>query len=705
MKRTVAFIISFLAIIAGITIIMPFDQSVFVKAEDSGQTQYVAEINQQGYESFLDAISDANNSTEEEVTIYLLQDVVISSTITINKKISIVGSHSFIRSKDDTETTVNENFSGTLFTVNSGASLTLNGGLTIDGSNNWVFKETEYKKELDYITRYHSDEEFRATAEAPKDFDGYSFVVPEEGAPTATAPMFNVSGELVIYNTTIKNNLGKSGNGSATLINLVKDKGSLILNGGAKILHNATSHRGTVLTILDETTVEMNDGAEICGNYSAYNGGCIYNNGGTMTMNGGKINNNYAVRTNGTVTMLYQNNATFIMKGGEICGNSGLKASGAGHCCPIYLHSTGIMEMTGGSVCHNIGMTVGGIMAMNKTSKLTISGGYVGNNTNVLAGEANKDYSMYDTISECPDILNLATTVILGGTFAQDVTDLCAPEYYYEYDEETQTGSVNKCPGHIYKDTKCSICQFECPSEHTVIANNEDKTIHVFCNGECKYDATIRLEAPQNLTYTGNEKSAVLYGEVVGMSDITYNTADGKAPIEIGEYTATITCEGETISVDFSIVESTPIINIALPTQEILPDKNLTFSLSIFHESDENAQNLPTDFVLKYRIDNEETLHEINGLELMLPSDLKIGQKVYVYVETAKIDDKYTEAQSNVIELTVGEVYNKVEEKPETNKSNLGLILGIIAIVLFVIASVVTVFIIWYIKVKKKTKK
>ena len=705
MKAIKIFIISFCVIIINFAINISFNHPIIVKAEDNDQTQYVAQIDEQGYESFLDAIDTANNSTEEEININLLKDVVLNSTVTINKKISISGNCSIIRAKDDKATEINENFSGTLFTISSGASLTLKDGLTVDGSNNWIFKEVEYKKELDYITRYNSDEEFRATAEAPKDFTGYAFVEPEEGAPTATAPMFNVSGELVIYNTTIKNHLGKLGNNSATLINLVKDKGSLKLNDGAKIIHNATSHRGTVITILDETIVEMNDGAEICGNYSAYNGGCIYNNGGTMTMNGGKINNNYAVRTNGTVTMLYQNNATFIMKGGEVCGNSGLKADGAGHCCPVYLHSTGIMEMTGGSVCHNIGMTVGGIFAMNATSKLTISGGFVGNNINISAGEANQSSSMYDLISDRPDILNLATTVISGGEFTQDVTDICAPEYYYEYNEETKMGSVKKCPGHIYKDTKCLTCQFKCPSEHTCVANNEDKTIHMFCNGDCKYDSTIRLEAPKNLTYTGNEISATLYGEMVDISEIFYNTADGKAPIDIGEYTASITCGSQTISVDFEIVESTPIINIALPTQEILPEKNLTFSLEIFHESDSNAQNLPTDFVLKYKIDNEETIYENNGLNLTLPSGLEMGQKVYVYVETAKVDNKYTEAKSNIIELTVGQIYNKVEEKTETNNPGLGMGLGITAIVLFIIISIVTTFIIWHIKVKRKIKK
>lgn len=360
----------------------------------------VAVINNTYYDTLSDAVAAANEMDSAVVTI--VADIVLSAQLTVSGNLTITGAHTITRAST---------YLGALFTVSSGATLTLDGGLTIDGAHEWIFKEAEYNAALEA-------ERAASTKDELVKYSGLAFATKVSGAPTATSRMFTVSGDLVINNVTIKNHMGNGANG----VFIINKAGSLTLNDGALIAHNATNNQSTIVYISDESYFTMNEGSKITDNYFAVNGGLILNKGGLFTMNGGEISHNYGVNCNGTVIMLYQNSPIFIMNGGEICYNSSLVGSGAGWCSAIYLHQQGIMEMHGGSIHHNDGGQTGGITTFRTDTKLTITGGYVGDNTAriaVVAGDAGV-IGKQDVM----DYYNVST--ITGGVFTQDVSEHCA---------------------------------------------------------------------------------------------------------------------------------------------------------------------------------------------------------------------------------------------------------------------------------------
>ena len=639
----------------------------------------VAEIEGQGYATLQEALEVANAS-DTATTIKLLKDVALAAKLVINKDVTIEGNYTITRQLDDSTTTdVDETYKGRLFEISLGAKLTLDGRITIDGANNWIFKETEYFAEFQYRLDYYEGR-LPEGSPAPSAFYGFAFVTPEEGAPIVNDHLIVVNGEIVINSATLTNHCGE---GEKNVLRLGKEA-IATLNNGAKIVHNAISSRGTSIFMADNSLVYINEGAEISGNYAAYNGGSVYNNGGTITMNGGKINNNYGVRTNGIAIMLHQNSATLIMNGGEICGNSGLPADGAGHCCAIYLHSTGIMEMNGGSICHNTGMTNGAVMVMSSNAKLNITGGYIGENKNIYA--SNPNYESLDLILGHADILNFGTTKITGGTFTQDVTEYCEEEYYYLPISEGK-GIVSKCTTHEFVDSVCTVCTYECPHsttavgdkpatcaekaycsvcqnvygellEHnyTCVANDEENTLHVTCDKGCGYDETLKIEVPTELVYNGNSKPAVLSGEIVNMPVVEYDTVDGQAPVEAGTYTATIKYEDKSVSVEYTIVPAIPVMTITSPTPAIIPGTSMVLKVEIKNPENEGLEDLPENFVIKYKVGTSDQIYEIAGLRLTIPSDVALGQSIYVYVENEEVAGKYGVGQSNVLTLYVGQI-------------------------------------------------
>jgi hypothetical protein len=97
----------------------------------------------------------------------------------------------------------------------------------------------------------------------------------------------------------------------------------------------------------------MNMGSKIIGNSSSgYNGGGVYVENGTFTMNGGEISSNTSSNIGGGVNVV---NGTFIMNGGKISGNTA-KDYGGG----VSVSTKGTFTMKDGEISGNTATTSGG---------------------------------------------------------------------------------------------------------------------------------------------------------------------------------------------------------------------------------------------------------------------------------------------------------------------------------------------------------
>jgi uncharacterized repeat protein (TIGR02543 family) len=160
---------------------------------------------------------------------------------------------------------------GSLFTVDSGITLTLDNNITLQGRND----------------------------------------------NNASLVLVNTGGTLVI-NTGAKitgNKTSSSGGGV-----YVENNATFTMNGG-EISGNTVSgyNYGGGVYVSSSGTFTMHDG-DISGNYAVYSGGVNVNNSANFTMYGGKISGNTASYYGGGVYV--RGSGTFTMNGGEISGNS-----------------------------------------------------------------------------------------------------------------------------------------------------------------------------------------------------------------------------------------------------------------------------------------------------------------------------------------------------------------------------------------------
>ncbi len=347
------------------------------------------------YDELVSAINQANTSGGAVIT--LTADITVTAAFpNITADVVIKGAHTLLRDNA---------YKLGFFVISAGASLTLDGGLVIDGNNEWILKEAEYQ----------------ATLDAQKEgvvstYEGFALVTLESGAPVATTRIFSISGTLNMNNVTVQNHVGNtSGNAGVAIVNA---NGEWNLNSGAKLIHNATGYNGTIAHLSAGSSFNINGGALISDNYFARNGGLINNRGGIMTMNGGKIINNRGIRSNGTVVMLHDSGSAFYLNGGEISGNVAPYGSGAGHACPIYVYTDAVFVMTGGTISDNTGYNFGGIKAQPSAKSVIISGGYI------IDNKEYKNNGYHDIYCDTPSIAS-----ITGGTFSHDVIEYTAPNH------------------------------------------------------------------------------------------------------------------------------------------------------------------------------------------------------------------------------------------------------------------------------------
>ena len=376
---------------------------------------YVAQVGDQGYMTLREAVKAAND-IEGDATVTLLKDVELGEKLTISGNVTIEGAYTITRA---------DSYTGTLFTVNAGATLTLDGGLVIDGGNEWTYVEVDGQKKFIYeAENYVEGKGYDSLAE---------FVTAEPDAPVATADMIAVSGTLVLNSVTIQNQWGKDG---ANVVDLAGGA-SLTMNSGAVITHNITNGQGPAVYMSTDSHFTMNGGAIAWNGGRHHGGGAVSNHGGYMVMEGGSISNNFSVNGMGVAIFIYDTrahdkikNPNFTMNGGTISSNVCLPGTSANANGTAIYARNGIMEMNGGSISDNYGRNFAGVGV--GSVALTITGGSIVNNQNL---KGNTDTTNHD-------LIGANDTKITGGEFTQDVSAWVAPGYALTYNEETNTFSV-----------------------------------------------------------------------------------------------------------------------------------------------------------------------------------------------------------------------------------------------------------------------
>jgi uncharacterized repeat protein (TIGR02543 family) len=215
------------------------------------------------------------------------------------------------------ERTVSLSSTGSLFTVKSGVTLTLDNNVTLSGTSD------------------------------------------------NTASLVQVDDGALVMNTGSKIHGNTSPLGGGVYINY----GAFTMNGGTisgntVVSSNSFRGGGGVYVYADSSTITMSGGT-ISGNtvspssYSSlYGGGGVYVYSGTFTMSGGTIRDNtaFSLTGGGGGVYVYDITGTFTMTGGTITGNTAGSCDGGG----VHAHY-GTFTMTGGTISGNTASRGGGV--------------------------------------------------------------------------------------------------------------------------------------------------------------------------------------------------------------------------------------------------------------------------------------------------------------------------------------------------------
>lgn len=323
----------------------------------------VCKIGDTDYSSLSDAISAANNAGSA-TTIILTSDITLNEKLTISGNVTIQGAYTMTRA---------DTYKGTLFTVNSGASLDLCGGIVIDGGNEWTFLETEYFAALNSGNRVSNS--------------SVSYTQYETNAPVANAVMIEANGNVTLNSATIQNNAGSG-------VFSVKSGATLSLTNA--IIQKITKSGSSCFADVDSgCKVIINSGTEIryCHNHGG-NGTLSYMRGESI-MNGGKIHHNSGVDNNGSVFMLYGSSASLTMESGEIYNNHALYGTNNGWNPVFYVYGNGsTFTMNGGSIYNNSSTKIGAIGNNGSNSTVNLNGGSITNNSST-SGLTGDDLFLY----------------------------------------------------------------------------------------------------------------------------------------------------------------------------------------------------------------------------------------------------------------------------------------------------------------------
>ena len=319
-------------------------------------------------------------------------------------------------------------------------------------------------------------------------------------------------------------------------------------------------------------------GGTITGNETVHGAGVFCwgssSNPSTFIMYGGKITNNHATYSGSDINVKPSGGGVFLreyskfeMYGGEITGNTAPYGGGV-YCGAIISPNTAEMILHGGKITGNTATYGGGVYFKDKAfqvtgkGKVTITDNTGNGGKNVVlfdgkiiqvTGKLHEDTrigvrSFHNPTDGNPITIAKATDGgwIQKGNFTSDI-----PDYGIALSED---GKIVQLQTHQHS--------------WEYIVSQDGTTITEHCTAEnCGLPegngGSVIIKAPaDNLIYDGKGKAAVLEKNLISgvtVSDITY-TKDGTVitgtPTDAGTYTAAVTVEGQTATVQYTIAQS-----------------------------------------------------------------------------------------------------------------------------------------------------
>jgi hypothetical protein len=313
------------------------NQGVFAQPEASDTALYFGSDNTLHHSSTLaDAINNVPSGTAAApAVISITKDLTqLASSDNINLT---SGKHIKLTVGDGGDKAIERvsGNSGSLFTIQPGASLTLdagNGSLTLDGKN-----------------------------------------------ITANAPLVTVSGGKLTMGDGVTLKGSKKPNQYSDSCGIrVYNGGTFTMTGGTISGNKMSSHYGGGVHVDGNSRFEMSGGT-ISGNEAGSAGGVTVTGGSTFEMTGGVISNNNALDGNGGGVFVGGNNSRFTMTGGTISGNTAYLNGGG------VFRDGGTFTMEGGEISGNTVTDAtgsgGGVYSSGTSGTFTMSGGTINGNT------------------------------------------------------------------------------------------------------------------------------------------------------------------------------------------------------------------------------------------------------------------------------------------------------------------------------------
>jgi parallel beta-helix repeat protein len=308
------------------------------------------------------AAPTATSTSPDEII--LLQDIFLpegaeTAGYTINKHIKLAsGSVGHIIKRKS-------GFNDSLFTVSSGASLTLDSAsndLVIDGDKDSTTVSDPLIMVSGGTLNMHNRVILRNNINT---LSGGAVYV------TGSGSTFTMSGG------TISDNKATGGTGNGGGVYVTGNGSSFTMSGGTisdnETLNNTTNGGGVYVS--DSGRFDLSGTAQITGNKAGHNGGGVYVAGSnsTFTMSGGTISGGGLTNAENGGGVMVNLLASFEMSSGVIIENSALNGGG------VYMSSGGSFAMSGtatitGNTASNNG---GGVYATGSGSNFTMNGGTI----------------------------------------------------------------------------------------------------------------------------------------------------------------------------------------------------------------------------------------------------------------------------------------------------------------------------------------
>ena len=295
-------------------------------------------------------------------------------------------------------------------------------------------------------------------------------------------------------------------------------------------------------------------------------------NPSTFIMYGGKITNNHATYSGSDINVKPSGGGVFLreyskfeMYGGEITGNTATYGGGV-YCGAIISSNTAEMILHGGKITGNTATYGGGVYFKDKAFQVTGKGKVtITDNT----GNGGKNVVLFDgktiqVMEKLHEETRIGVTSFHGPTDGKSIP-IAKTENKDWIKEGNFTSDIPDYGIALSEDGKIVQLQTHRHSWEYIV---DGATITEHCTAEnCGLPegngGSVIIKAPEgNLIYDGQGKAAVLENTLISgvdVSEITY-TKDGTVitgtPTDAGTYTAAVTVDGKTATVQYTIAQS-----------------------------------------------------------------------------------------------------------------------------------------------------